>query len=39
MPLITLTEARNAQSVVAALQESLKTGQATNVDLRKRIDK
>lgn len=38
-PLITLTEARNAQSVVAALQESLKTGQATNVDLRKRIEK
>jgi predicted dehydrogenase len=35
-PLISLIEARNAQSVVAALQESLKTGQATNVDLRKR---
>lgn len=37
-PLISLTEARNAQSVVAALQESLKTGQVTNVDLRKGIE-
>ena len=37
-PLISLTEARNAQSVVAALQESVKTGQVTNVDVRKETD-
>jgi predicted dehydrogenase len=37
-PLISLTEARNAQSVVAALQESIKTGQVANVHIRKETD-
>ena len=37
-PIISLTEARNAQSVVAALQESIKTGQVANVHIRKETD-